>query len=148
MIVASLYEPGFRDIPMAELTGMANRTFALILNGASIDLDEVADGLEDRLRHMKVARATRSLEVFSKGWSILLDFVDDEHVGRESVIIANRFGFDRPDRLEIAACRSRIEVSADPDPGMGRFSDYAAALDVLNRMGNIVLFDPKAGQFV
>lgn len=127
---------------------MAYRALAMVLPGTELDLDRLAERLREKMRHIKVARSPRSLQMLSVGWALILDVVDDPYVRAESADIAQKFADERPDRELISLCACRIEVSADPDPTGEHFVDYVGTLDVLFGFGNVVLFDPATGTFL
>jgi hypothetical protein len=66
----------------------------------------------------------------------------------ESGEIAERYGADRKDAVQLAHAKSRVELWSDDDPQMDHINDYIFVLEAMERFTGAIIFEPQNGQFI
>jgi hypothetical protein len=135
---------------------MSYELIAMLTEQANLDADRLAALMRERetfrLRPgMSISVESTgpdSVEVRWEDWSLRASLEEGTHVLAESENIAAAFAADRQDKSLIAGCRRWIVWSSDVDPDMDHFNDYCFLLEALEKQPGLILFDPRAGDFV
>ena len=128
-------------------------TLVLVDESASLRLDRVREAIAARFPASApdaptVTADERSVELAWDGFRLTIRHSAAAHVREESAEIAAVHGRDGPERAAMAACRERLEISGDDDPGMDRFNDFCLVIEAIEGCGRVYPFDPNAGRML
>ncbi|NHN30852.1 hypothetical protein [Paenibacillus agricola] len=91
----------------------------------------------------------RQVVVFTiDDWSLRIAYNEEPYVLEESAEIAEMAAKERPDQAQLAACKRRLETSADPDRNMDYFNAVLMVLEWLESEYGAIIFDSQEGSFV
>jgi hypothetical protein len=122
-------------------------TLCFLQNDSDFDLSIATERLIKTFPEAQVTQLDQSISIQFPDWKMQLHLADEPFIADEAKDLAEYFS-DCPRATEIAACKRRVEIGADPDPNMDHFNDFVFVCQMLEEFKGVILFDPQSGQLI
>lgn len=99
-------------------------------------------------REIKITLDEDEITLAFVNWNLYVGFSNEDNVLEESKEMAEMSAKGKAEQNEIAKCKTRFEMSADPDPNMDFFNDSCYVLEMIESFNDVYVFDSNDSSFM